>query len=176
MFEEYAKIAFAVDACGGRVDGRKKLQKILYIAKVLAFPLREGYTLYLYGPYSEELAAGLQRMKELHIVEERELDSSYRIQMTESGKEFLDYFRGKIEGDVGTEILNRMHTLFGELNRYDPWKLEILATLFYFYHVGYHDFDELHSVVKKVKPRFSCDNISMMVKDVQTFIEKFAVP
>jgi len=175
MFDEYTKIALAVDACKRGIDGRKKLQKMIYIAKVLEYPLREDFTLYLYGPYSEELAGELQRMKELDLLDERSLDSSYIIKLTENGKEFLDYFQTDIEGDIGTEKLNKMKILFKELSRYDPWELEIIATLFYFYQTGYNDFDELQDAVRKAKPKFSSKQISTMMEKVREFIDKFSV-
>jgi uncharacterized protein YwgA len=39
MFERYAKVAFVVEMCGESIDGRKKLQKLVFIAKVLGTPL-----------------------------------------------------------------------------------------------------------------------------------------
>ncbi|KYK32444.1 MAG: hypothetical protein HXS48_14105 [Theionarchaea archaeon] len=175
MFEAYTKIALAVDACKGHVEGRKKLQKMIYIAKVLGYPLREDYTLYLYGPYSEELAGELQRMKELDLLDERKLDSSYSIKITKNGKDLLNYFQTNIEKEMGIEKLNKMRTLFKELGYFDPWQLEILATLFYFYQIGYSDFNELQRIVRKVKPKFSPKQISTMTEKVRMFIEKFAV-
>lgn len=175
MFEVYTKIALAVDACRGHVDGRKKLQKMIYIAKVLGYPLREDYTLYFYGPYSEELAGELQRMKELDLLDERKLDSFYNIKITKNGKDLLNYFQTNIEKEMGIEKLNKMRTLFKELGYYDPWQLEILATLFYFYQIGYSDFNELQRIVRRVKPKFSSRQISTMTEKVRIFIEKFAV-
>lgn len=175
MFEEYTKIALVVDACSGRIDGRKKLQKMIYIAKVLGYPFKEDYTLYFYGPYSEELAGELQRMKELNILHERELDSFYIITLTENGKEFLDYFQSNIERDIETEKFDRMKILFKKLNFYTSGDLEIIATLFYFYQIGYDDFDELQKAVKRVKPRFSSSQITTMMEEVQPIIEKFKI-
>jgi len=53
--------------------------------------------------------------------------------------------------------------------------LEIISTLFYFYQIGYTDFDQLQQRVKRVKPKFSPKQISDMMKEVQTFIEEFMV-
>lgn len=149
----------------------------------MEYPLREDYTLYFYGPYSEELAGELQRMKELDLLDERKLDSSYSIKITKNGKDLLNYFQTNIEKDfqtniekeMGIEKLNKMRTLFKELGYYDPWQLEILATLFYFYQIGYSDFNELQRIVRKVKPKFSSRQISTMTEKVRMFIEKFAV-
>ena len=173
MFEEYTRIAFIINA-SRCVESRSKLQKMVYIAQVLGYPFREDYILYLYGPYSEELAGELQRMKELNLLDERELDSSCTIELTENGKALLDYFLNNITKEVGNENVNRMKNLFRVLSKYDPWKLEIVATLFYFYHIGYCDMNELRKAVKRAKPKFSPDEIDNMTRDVQSFIEKYA--
>lgn len=175
MFEKYTMIALAVDTCRRGIDGRKKLQKMIYITKVLGYPVQEDFTLYLYGPYSEELAGELQRMKELSLLDEHSLDSSYVIKLTENGKEFLNYFQSNIEEDVGTEELTRMRALLKELSYYEPWELEIIATLFYFYQIGYTDFKELQEAVKRAKPKFSSKQINTMMKKVREFIDKFGV-
>ncbi len=45
-----------VFALSGEVTGRKKLQKMIYIAKKLGFPFQEKFEFHFYGPYSEELS------------------------------------------------------------------------------------------------------------------------
>ena len=175
MFEEYAKIALAIDTCQDGVDGRKKLQKMIHIAEVLGYPFEEYFTLYLYGPYSQELAADVQRMKEMNIVTENKKDRNYIIKLTKDGEKFLERFQKNIKGDIGGEKFNKMKNLFRELSVYEPWELEILSTLFYFYHIGYTDFDQLQQRVKRVKPKFSSNEINDMMKKVRTFVEEFMV-
>ena len=175
VFEEYAKIALAISTCQGGVDGRKKLQKMIHIAEALGYPLEEYFTLHLYGPYSQELAADVQRMKERDIVTEREMDNYYTIKLTKNGKEFLKRFQKNVKEDLGTEKFNKMKNLFRKLSFYEPWKLEIISTLFYFYQIGYTDFDQLQQRVKRVKPKFDFKQISDMMKEVQTFIKEFMV-
>lgn len=175
MFEDYAITALVVDVCRNGVDGRKKLQKMIYVAKVLGYPITEDFTLYLYGPYSEELAGELQCMKELKILTENMLDSSYTIKLTENGKTFLENFRANIVQKMGRETLEKMEKLLEELSSYNPWKLELIATLFYFYHVGYRDFNELQNVVRRVKPKFSSEEIRTMTEKVCLLNDKFAV-
>jgi uncharacterized protein YwgA len=175
MFEEYAKIALAIDTCEGGVDGRKKLQKMIYIAEVLGYPLEEYFTLHLYGPYSQELAADVQRMKEMDIVIESEMGNHYLITLTEDGERFLEHFQENIKEDIGVEKFNKMKNFFKKLSSYEPWKLEIISTLLYFYQIGYTDFDYLQQKVRTAKPKFSPDEVSNMMKEVRTFIEEFMV-
>ncbi len=51
--------AFAVSE---EITGRKKLQKMIYIAQKLDFPFQEKFEFHFFGPYSEELT---QRVEEL---------------------------------------------------------------------------------------------------------------
>ena len=175
MFEAYTKIALAVDTCNGRVDGRKKLQKMIYIAKALGYPLREDFTLYWYGPHSHELTAELRRMDELNILSEDKPDFSYVFELTENGKTFLTYCETDIVEEMGSETLNKMVELFRDLSHFNPSELEILATLFYFYEIEHRDFDLLKDVVKQMKPKFNHQKISTMAKKMQLFIEKYSV-
>ena len=173
MFDKYTKIALAVNACKKGVDGRKKLQKMIYVAKTLGYPFTEGYTIYWYGPYSHELAAELKRMNELDLLSEESRDSSYVIKLTRSGKAFLEHFKHGITKEMGNDKLNKMEDLLKKLSQYEPWKLEILATLFYFYEIEHRDFETLKKVVRRVKPKFKDQEIDSMAKVAQSFLEKY---
>lgn len=52
--ENLLNILRLVSACQS-VDGRKKLQKMVYILQECGYPFHERYTLHLFGPYSGEL-------------------------------------------------------------------------------------------------------------------------
>lgn len=148
---------------------------MIHIAKVLGYPFKEYFTLHLYGPFSQELAADVQRMKEMDIVVEREKDKYYMIKLTKNGEKFLERFQKNIKEDIGVEKFNKMKNLFRELSSYEPWKLETLSTLFYFYQIGYTDFDQLQQRVKRAKPKFSPAQLSDMMKKVRMFVEEFMV-
>ena len=53
MFKDHARIINAI-ASVGEISGRKKLQKMIYIAKSISFPFEEKFHFHFYGPYSEE--------------------------------------------------------------------------------------------------------------------------
>ncbi len=173
MFEAYTRIALAVNACKDGVRGRKKLQKMIYIAQALGYPFREDFTLYWYGPYSHELASELRRMEELSILNERQ-PPPYIIELTETGKSFLEYFKNNIIKEMGTEQFPKMIDLFRYLSHYRPWQLEILATLFYFHRVENRGPDLLKDVVGKIKPKFSSQEIDVMAKKMTLCIRKFS--
>ncbi|MGD2246860.1 MAG: hypothetical protein PVF58_00525 [Candidatus Methanofastidiosia archaeon] len=175
MFEKYAKLALAVSMCDGQVNGRKKLQKMIHITKVLGYPFKERFTLYWYGPYSQELAGELKRMDELNILDETKPDYSYQIKLTETGKKFLIDSESTISDETGTEIFNNMKALLKDLNKLNAWQLEILATLFYFNEIEQRDIETLKKATKKIKPKFDDKDVDIMAKKMQELIEKYLV-
>jgi uncharacterized protein YwgA len=175
MFERYAKVAFVVETCGGSIDGRKKLQKLVYIAKVLGYPFGERFTLYWYGPYSHELAAEVKRMTEFDILNERKPDFSYLIRLTSKGKAFLNDFRPTLIEKVEEERYEKMKDLFASLNKYDSRQLELLATLLYFCKIGSGSMDAVKGTVRTIKPKFSAAEIDEIVVDMVGIIREYHV-
>ncbi|NWN94951.1 MAG: YwgA family protein, partial [Bacillus sp. (in: Bacteria)] len=93
MLEDHVKIMGAL-AISGEIVGRKKLQKMIYIAKKLSFPFQEKFEFHFYGPYSEELTLKVEELTNLGFVNEVKEKKSgnvqYRYTVTDEGLEFLD--------------------------------------------------------------------------------------
>ena len=70
MIEEHAKVVQFIGAADG-ITGRKKLQKMIYIAKKLQYPYKEKYEFHFYGPYSEELTLRDRRIMQYGIFTRR---------------------------------------------------------------------------------------------------------
>ncbi len=92
MFKDHAKIIHAIETAG-EISGRKKLQKIVFIAKKLSFPFKEKYQFHFYGPYSEELTLRVEELCEMgYLKEVREKRAGYYqycYSITETGRDFL---------------------------------------------------------------------------------------
>lgn len=59
-------------AAGGRVQGRTKLQKMVYFAGVLTEMVEElGYRAHYYGPYSPTVTAALDELRSLGFLDQR---------------------------------------------------------------------------------------------------------
>lgn len=69
MLTEHAKVMKAL-AAAGEITGRKKLQKMIYIAKKLDFPFYEKFDFHFYGPYSEELTCRVEELCALGFLHE----------------------------------------------------------------------------------------------------------
>ena len=91
MLKDHAKIMHAI-AESGEVVGRKKLQKMIYIAKKLEFPFREKFQFHFYGPYSEELTLRVEELCNMGFLNEVKEKKGgyyqYRYTLTDDGNIF----------------------------------------------------------------------------------------
>ncbi len=129
MFQQHAKIVQFI-SLANEVTGRKKLQKMIYIAKKLNFPFVEKYELHIYGPYSEELTLRVEELCEMGFLSERCTDKGsyvqYTYNVTAEGVRFLD------TADMPQANLSACITqLNGKTSRF----LELVSTLLYFDHL-----------------------------------------
>lgn len=59
-----------VFAMSEEIIGRKKLQKMIYIAKKMEFPFQEKFEFHFYGPYSEELTLRVEELCNFGFIKE----------------------------------------------------------------------------------------------------------
>jgi uncharacterized protein len=126
LFKDHAKIMHAVFAAG-EISGRKKLQKIIYIAKKLSFPFHEKFHFHFYGPYSEELTLRIEElcnMGYLNEVKEKKAGYyQYCYSITDSGKEFMKMHDMEIPS---------MEVCLVDMNDQSARFLELVSTVLYF--------------------------------------------
>lgn len=66
------KLARVIDACGG-INGRVKMQKIVYLLKVMGYDLPfDDFTIRQHGPFSRSVACATDVLNNAGIVEEQE--------------------------------------------------------------------------------------------------------
>ncbi|GAE31265.1 MULTISPECIES: YwgA family protein [Halalkalibacter] len=110
----------------GEIIGRKKLQKMIYIAKKLNAPFSEKYTFHMFGPYSEELSLRMEELCNLGFVVERKEDKGhyvqYRYTLSTEGERFLGMYPNQSLSKELVEALNDKSSRF----------LELVSTLLYF--------------------------------------------
>ncbi|MBU9714885.1 YwgA family protein [Evansella tamaricis] len=152
MLNEHAKL-LAVFRQTGEIIGRKKLQKLIYIAKKLDFPFFEKYQFHFYGPYSEELNLRMEEMCHLSFVTEvREKKSGYyqyRYSLSDQGDEFLKL--SKYHLPETKDVLN-------ELNEQSSKFLELVSTVLYFENLPKEDvLDKVFTL--KAKQNYSVEDV-----------------
>lgn len=127
MLQEHAKLLALLKETE-EVSGRKKLQKIVYIAKRLGQPFREKYQFHMYGPYSEELTLQMEELCQADFVSEQWEKKAgyyqYRYSLSPKGAQFLEVVLPE------EEILN--DALLTALNNQSSKFLELVSTILYF--------------------------------------------
>jgi len=126
LLKDHAKIMNAI-AASGEIIGRKKLQKMIYIAKKLDFPFHEKYQFHFFGPYSEELTLRIEELCNMgflnEIKEKKGGYYQYRYSLTDNGQEFLE------QNDVEMPALPGC---LEEMNRQNSRFLELVSTVLFF--------------------------------------------
>lgn len=131
-----------------KIDGRKKIQKIIYLINNRMSNAFSDYRFYLYGPYSDQLFYELQNLNDDKIITEISNTQSYSYTITNKGKEFLD----QLEAKMSLEDIEKFK-IVKKLNDYSSEDLEIMASLYYisteFNEISY---DEMVEVLMERKP------------------------
>ncbi|MGG0655062.1 YwgA family protein [Rummeliibacillus pycnus] len=126
MLEEHAKVVQFV-SLAGQVTGRKKLQKMVYIAKKMQFPFHEKYHFHIYGPYSEELTLRVEELCTMGFLTEQMEDKGSYVQycykVTDKGEDFSNAL---------CEEQQNLGQIIDILNNKSARFLELVSTLLYF--------------------------------------------
>jgi uncharacterized protein len=161
LLKDHAKVMYAV-ALAGEITGRKKLQKIIYIAKKIAFPFQERFQFHFYGPYSEELTLRVEELCNMGFLNEVKEKKGgyyqYRYTLTEAGKEFLSLH------DVDIPYLEDCLT---DMNSQSARFLELVSTVLYFDNLTKEEVREKIFTLKS-KQRYTDEEID----EAYSYIEK----
>ncbi|MEW5552232.1 YwgA family protein [Peribacillus frigoritolerans] len=126
MFKDHANIINAISTAG-EISGRKKLQKIVYIAKKLSFPFHEKFQFHFYGPYSEELTLRIEELCEMgYLNEVREKKAGYYqycYSITDAGQDFLS---------IQEVEMPALEVCLQDMNEQNARFLELVSTVLYF--------------------------------------------
>jgi uncharacterized protein YwgA len=152
VLKEHAKI-IKLFAEAGEVVGRKKLQKMVYIAKKLKFPFFEKYNFHFYGPYSEELTLRIEELENLGLINELKEKKGgyfqYRYTLTEEGEHFLSHHQLDMPPlKHCVESMNEQSSRF----------LELVSTILFFEHLPKDAVKEKVFTLKE-KQRYTAEEI-----------------
>jgi len=143
LLKEHVKLMSAFSACG-EIIGRKKLQKMIYIAKKISFPFQEKFQFHFYGPYSEELTLRVEELCNMGFVhEEKEKKGGYyqyRYTVTKEGMDFLKLYE---------EEIPKLKECVLHMNEQSARFLELVSTVLYFDHLSEEEVKEKIFTLKK---------------------------
>jgi len=144
MLKGHAKLMRLVEVVG-EVTGRKKMQKMVYIAKKMKIDFEERFQFHMFGPYSEELTLRVDELCNLGLLDERWESKGaievYKYTLNDAGRDFLRF--QKVDLGKGEELFRRMNE---ENSRF----LELVSTILYFEHLPY---DEMKNKVFTLKSK-----------------------
>lgn len=170
MIEEHAKIVQFIGAANG-ITGRKKLQKMIYIAKKLQYPYKEKYEFHFYGPYSEELTLRIEELCNMGFLQEERQDKGsyvqYKYQMTDAGEHFTKMAQVP---EATRDLVACIEQMKDKSSRF----LELVSTLLYFDHLPKEEqIEKLHVV--KGKLNFSKEEIDEAFTFVMNLMNERAI-
>lgn len=115
-------------AGSGGVQGRKRLQKVVYFLQAAGCALQCRYTLHHFGPYSRDVADACDELVAARLAEETggpSFSSPYTYTITADALKFLE--RAQDAAMTPFESLGK------ELIRAELWHLELGTTVLFFY-------------------------------------------
>ncbi|MGM0901437.1 YwgA family protein [Mesobacillus maritimus] len=165
MLKDHAKIIHAI-ALSGEVIGRKKLQKMIYIAKKMNFPFQERFQFHFYGPYSEELTLRVEELCNMGFLNEVKEKKGgyyqYRYTLTEDGKEFLG---------VNNVDMPTLGDCLTDINTQNARFLELVSTILYFDNLPKDEVKEKVQTVKKSQ-KFTDDEFANAYQYIEMLKER----
>ena len=164
MLNDHAKL-MALIWEAKEVIGRKKLQKIIYIAKKMNYPFNERFNFHFYGPYSEELTLRIQEMCNLGFVTETHEKKGgyfqYRYELSEAGSQFLS---------MSNTDMPPLQTFINDVNEKSSRFLELVSTILFFEELSKDEIFE-KIVTHKKKQNYSTEEVEEAFKYIKQLKE-----
>ncbi len=144
MNESLKKLLCIVDV-NGKITGRKKFQKLIYILKQKDFDFKEDYSYYYYGPYSSTLRMEIDSLVQSNLLEECSVGTTYEYGIADQANDFIQ--RNYFSKD---EI-----SFIKSLNEKPAYILELVSVFFYLEDKGYNNESILKNKTRILKPELS---------------------
>ncbi len=144
------------------LQGRTKVQKIVYLANLCGWNSIQDYRYYNYGPYSDTVATQLEDYRKNGWVEEMPFSTAdgkltYSYSLTKPGQRVAESLAAKMDNAA---LIKRTLSLAWELQKYPSADLEIMATLVYLRtNERISEDEQLVSRVAELKPKFTSNQI-----------------
>ncbi|MEX0885885.1 MAG: hypothetical protein WD009_05550 [Phycisphaeraceae bacterium] len=135
------QLAKLIDWAGGKLETRKRLQKVTYLLKAAGCPLDAEFTLHHYGPYSHDVAELVDEMVAAKLLKEEAVRNevvghSYHYELPEHTQEQLHGMDGSPRGAELAGGLGDYEQLARDLFQRTVPRLELASTVAYFHRQG----------------------------------------
>jgi len=113
-----------IEKAGGRVVGKTRLQKMVYIMEAAGINMGYDYTYFHYGPYSEDLSNHIEIAAAMGIVKHTET-------VTADGKRKYSIYEVDNKTFNDATEADEQNSLLKKMNETDSITLELAATALY---------------------------------------------
>ncbi len=131
-----ALVALVLQSTGG-INGRTKLQKIVYFANMIGWNVFD-FKYHNFGPYSDSLASEVDNMRNNDWVRERPLETNnerilFQYSFSTRRKQIAASLVGKVEEATpsGQKLISQTRGLVKQLNTFTSDDLEIMSTVMF---------------------------------------------
>ena len=131
----------------GTIEGRKKIQKCVYLLKSAGLPVSFRFKWGAYGPFSPDLADQLDHLIRAGVIGEEMKNGVYLYRKNEKTKIFSEPGLSYLENRLEKKKLKSIEDLLFKLQEKESRELELLASIDF---LRYPDRDD-ESVIKKLK-------------------------
>lgn len=147
-----------------KIEGRKKLQKIVYVLQTQGHPFPQHFGYLHYGPYSSELASEIDALSSGDLIVQEKGDGQYQPFVYRPGRNVPNLLQemGRSQSAKWTELAKL-------LNSNDANFLEALSTLLYLQRNGFQG-KRLADRFNELKP-----NLRSLLPKVRTFADRHAL-
>lgn len=125
----------------GKIDGRKKFQKIVFILQSKGVDLPEKFKYHYYGPFSSDLQLEIDELVDSKVLIEDHLENnSYSYQISQNTK-----------FDEDSNIVDK-ELLINLLNKEDTKVLELTSTIYFLEKEGWSEKEFIEKKLRSLKP------------------------
>lgn len=143
------------------INGRKKFQKMVYLANSLGWNAFKDYRLHLFGPYSDGLYQEIVNLKEEGMIKE-DISNGYSYTLTDVGDEIY----GILDKKIPKDLKNKTSEMVDTIRDLSANKLELLSTL---HHINKSlpklSKRELINELLEIKPKFEKTYVKQVLDD-----------
>lgn len=167
MFKSKYYILKLIEAAGGKVSGRKRLQKLTHIMKSLSYPMPLHFSYHRYGPYSPELSVTVSELSSLGLLKEKYKKQSYEYEITKKGKSFLKLLE-KNKLIQKYDMPDKLKKAAKSILQRDPSLLEIVSTILFLMEYG-ESYKKSCKEAIELKPHLKgyIENAKSMINDFE---------
>jgi uncharacterized protein len=171
-WERFGLLAVLVEKMDERnfTLGKTALQKLIYLLKMLFDSgVDYDYELYIYGPYSRELASDFEYLVAVDVIDSKFKNNDdyggYKIRPGRKVKAAVEKAEGFIKAN--SENLDRVIDKFGKMTARE---LELKATILYLNREEGLKACEIGKRVKEIKPYFNLLEIEEGIKYMEDYL------